>query len=411
MPKAKRMKHIILVNRFFYPDESATAQILTDLAGHLGANGDRVSVITSRLSYADQDVRYAPFEQIENVDIFRVPTTGFGRAGLLGRAVDYLSFYISSVLAVLKIARRGSLLVIKTDPPLLGVPIGLAGRLKRAIRINWLQDLFPEVATELGVTPPLVGLLNYVRNRSLRQASMNVAIGERMASRLEQLGVVSDRIDIIHNFSDDEALRDSAAGSEALRQEWGFSSSDFIIGYSGNLGRAHDFGTILEAARRLKAHTSIKFLFIGGGHLRQEVELQSEVHGLGNLIFKPYQPRQALARSLSLPDMHWISLRPEMEGLIVPSKLYGITAIGRGVIMIGDPAGEIGRLIARHEFGVTVAAGEGAELADLIIRLSNDRAQCKRMATKASRFTENYGSQRLAFDKWRTLIERLVPDE
>lgn len=408
MPKSRKMKQIVFVNRFFYPDESATAQILTDLAVYLGKQDYRVDIITSRLSYADPNTRYASFDRLENVNIHRLPTTGFGRAGLIGRAVDYLSFYIASCLAVLKIVGAGSVLVVKTDPPLLSVPVGLAGRLKGAIRINWLQDLFPEVATELDVKLPLLGLVTYLRDRSLRQAKMNIVIGDRMAARVGQLGVAADRIGVIHNFADDVALSISADGAEELRMQWGLSTTDFVIGYSGNLGRAHDFDTVLDAARRLRNHKSIKFLFVGGGHLRREVELQREAHNLTNLIFKPYQPRQALARSLSLPDVHWISLRPEMEGLIVPSKLYGITAVGRGVIMIGDDEGEIGRLIKRHGFGVSVATGAGVALADLVLQLSNDRAKCQKMAAKARHFTEHYGSRQLAFAQWRNHIAQLM---
>lgn len=398
---------LFFVNRFYKPDESATSQILSDLAEHLVESGFDVTIITSRLSYADKSVRHPPQEVMKGVTVKRVWSSGFGRAGLIGRAVDYLSFYLTSFFAVLRLVGRGDIVVAKTDPPLISVPVGFAARIRGARRVNWLQDLFPEVATALGVRTPLSGFLKWLRNQSLHWACLNVAIGDIMAQRLKAEGVREETIRVIHNFADDETLKPGAYGIAELRQEWGLEPEDFVIGYSGNLGRAHDFKTILGAAKLLKDKAHIKFLFIGGGHLRALVKEEANRHGLHNLIFKPYQPREKLAVSLGVPDIHWISLMPDLEGLIVPSKLYGVAAVGRPVLMIGDETGEIANLLNTHGFGEAFSLDDAEALAARIDRMSGSPESNSAEGEAARAFIDSSASRAAAFRKWVDALEGL----
>ena len=121
---------IIFLNRFFYPDHSATSQMLSDLAFELAGKGHNVQIITSRLTY-DGDLMLSPQERVANVAVSRVPTTAFGRDKLLGRTLDYFTFYLSAGFRLALDAQRGDVVVVKTDPPMLSVvagPIGLRQR-------------------------------------------------------------------------------------------------------------------------------------------------------------------------------------------------------------------------------------------------------------------------------------------
>lgn len=124
-----------------------------------------------------------------------------------------------------------------------------------------------------------------------------------------------------------------------------------VVGHSGNLGRAHDFETVLGAAERLRNESRIVFLMIGGGKHFEELAKAVKARGLENSFrFRPYQEHAMLPHSLGVADAHWVSLRPALEGLIVPSKFYAIAAAGKPMLMIGDPEGEIGRLIRQHRY-------------------------------------------------------------
>ena len=152
-----------------------------------------------------------------------------------------------------RLARADDVVVAMTDPPLLSVLVywALTGRPVRVV--NWLQDLYPEVATALGVGAlggRLGAWLRQVRNRSLRHATLNVAIGERMAKAVRATGIPSGQVRVLHNWADCEAIRPLAPAANRLRREWGVEDA-FVVGYSGNLGRAHAYATVLDAAALL----------------------------------------------------------------------------------------------------------------------------------------------------------------
>ena len=237
---------LIFLNRFYAPDHSATSQMLTDLAVALAGQGQRVQVVTSRERYLDAGARLSARETLQGVEIHRVWTSRFGRSGLAGRAVDYLSFYLSAAWRLRRLARPGDLVVAMTDPPLLSVLVRWALVGRRVRRVNWLQDLFPEVAVALRVrlAGGAVGrVLQGWRDVSLRSAALNVVIGERMAERLRAVGVAPARIRVIHNWADGAAIRPLDPATNPLRRAWGLEHA-FVVGYSGNLGRAHEVATV-----------------------------------------------------------------------------------------------------------------------------------------------------------------------
>lgn len=404
---------IVFVNRFAWPDHSATSQMLSDLAVGLARAGYDVGVITSRQCYDDPGADLPAHETVGGVAIHRIWTSRFGRGRLAGRALDYLSFYLNAAVAVLRIVGRGDVVVVKTDPPMLSVVVGPLARLRGASVVNWLQDVFPEVAAALGVRGfgGVFGrFARWLRNVSLRRATMNVAIGQRMAARLEAQGVPRDRIAVIHNWADGEMVAPIDHRVNRLRETWCLGEK-FVVGYSGNFGRAHEFTTLLDAAEQLRNDPDTVFLFIGGGHQHDAMRAAIVNRGLAHrFVFQPYQPRETLRESLGVPDVHWVSLRPELEGLIVPSKFYGIAAAGRPAIVIGDPDGEIGTVVREAECGVCVRQGDAAGLVAAIGKLQNDQALRERMGRNARNVFEQRYDKSIAIEKWRRLLEGMAVD-
>lgn len=401
---------IFFVNRFFFPDHSATSQILSDLAFALAASGCTVSVVTSRQRYDKPDASLPGTEKAMGVDIHRVMTTRFGRKGLGGRGVDYLSFYREAHRALHRLVRPGDIVVAKTDPPLLSLIAQRAACRRGAHLVNWLQDLYPEVAIALGVPMikgPLARTLAYLRDRSLKAAIANVVLEAGMAERVRARGVPSDKVHVIPNWSNDEAIAPVAPADNPLRRAWGLADK-FVVGYSGNLGRAHESSTILEASERLRDHSKVAFLMVGGGHGFDQLVQAVKMRGLDHLYcFQPYQHRDALNHSLGVPDLHWISLKPELEGLIVPSKLYGIAAAGRPIIAITAPESDIARLVTQHRCGLVIAPGQSAELADALVRLAADPDGVREMGRSARVMLEASFSRRRALARWIALLDQI----
>jgi glycosyltransferase involved in cell wall biosynthesis len=216
----------------------------------MAEQGRSVAVITSRQLYDAPDEWLAPHEVVRGVAIHRVWTSRFGRDRLLGRAVDYATFYLAAAWRLWRLARAGEVVVAKTDPPMLSVMAAPICWLRRARLVNWLQDIFPETAEALGVgghaARAVYPLLRWLRNRSLGAARLNVAVGERMAERLIDFGIPADRVHVVPNWADGALIEPIAHPSNGLRSQWGLNGA-FVVAYSGNLGRAHDIDTLLEA--------------------------------------------------------------------------------------------------------------------------------------------------------------------
>ncbi len=258
-------------------------------------------------------------------------------------------------------------------------------RLKGARLINWLQDIYPEVAVALGVRGlggPSGRALEAMRNASLARATTNVVLGARMAMHLQAAGVPAERIRVISNWTDEAAITPVDHALNSLRQAWGLNGK-FVVAYSGNLGRAHEYQTILGAAAMLAEETSVIFLMVGDGHHTRSLRAAAEAAGLRNIVFQPYQAADTLALSLGAADVHWISLRPELEGLIFPSKVYGVLAAGRPVIAVSSAQGEIARLVGEHSCGLQIDPGDSHGFACAVRLLVSDSEQVTRLGAAA----------------------------
>ena len=404
------MQRLFFLNRYFHPDHSATSQLLSDLAFHLAASGRQVHVITSQQRYDDPGSRLPAKEVVNGINVFRVPTTHFGRAVLLGRGFDYLSFYASAWRALRNLIKPGDILVAMTDPPLISIVAMQVAKHRGAHLVNWLQDVYPEVAVQLGISAlrgPIGSGLSYLRDKTLRTAAANVVVGQRMRDRITSLGIGTDHVQVIHNWSDDEQIAPVSNADNPLRSEWGLDDK-FVVGYSGNLGRAHEFDTVLAAGERLRHDPRIVFVFIGGGHRMDELAGIVKTRGLdATFRFIPYQDRMLLKHSLCVPDIHWISLKPAVEGMIVPSKFYGIAAAGRPTIAITARDGEIARLVLEHRCGLVIEPGQADALADAIARLSTDPQSLAAMGARARAMLDANFTRRQALERWRDLLDRV----
>jgi colanic acid biosynthesis glycosyl transferase WcaI len=409
--KPVRRGRLLFLNRYYCPDESATSQILTDLTRGLAERDFEVHVICSRQLYGDASARLPRAETLSGVMIHRIATTRFGRARLLGRAVDYASFFLSAGVLLMRLARSGDVLVAKTDPPLLSLLAAPIARIRRLTLINWQQDVFPEVASRLGANPlpkRVDQLLRRLRDWSLRSANMNVLVGHRMLEYIASRDVPRERLCVIENWADSTSIRPKDARCSALRTQWGLAGQ-FVVGYSGNLGRAHEHAPLLAAASALKDDASVAFLFIGGGVKMEALKAQVDERNLRGVRFLPHQPRECLEDSLAAADVHLVSLIPALEGLIVPSKFYGILAAGRPVVFVGDPDGELARIIRATGSGVVVGTGPvaGAELAAAIGRLQRDERGRQAMSLAARQLLDDRYTANRGVATWAELLSRV----
>jgi glycosyltransferase involved in cell wall biosynthesis len=407
MPEGK----IVFVNRYFSPDESATSRILSDLSFRLAKEGVNVSVVTSRQLYGDARAALPARETIEGVDVHRVATATQGRANLAGRALDYASFHVAAGMKLLSLLQSGDVVVAKTDPPLISIVASRAALWKGALLINWLQDLFPEVASVLtpGLVPKGLGkTLVAARDRTLRRAAMNIVLGETMRERLIAHRVDEAKVRVITNWANVRGTQVISTGDSQTRRALGLENR-FVVGYSGNLGRAHEFDTLLGAASRLRSQERFVFLITGGGAKVNALREAVAAQGMQNFVFQNYQPPEMLADSLAAADVHLVSLLPALEGLIVPSKIYGILAAGRPAVFIGDTHGDVARLIDEHECGINVGVGESERLAFQLSALEHNPSRLEAMGVTARRLALKHFSSEHAVEQWLGVLQLVAP--
>lgn len=360
---------LLILNQFFYPDHSATSQLMTDLAESLVERGLSVTALAGRGRY-NGGATLPAREQYRGVRVERAWATSFGKRSVAGRLADYFSFYLGAAWRLLTLPRHDVVLAL-TTPPLISLLALLACRLRRMKLAALVQDIYPDVGVALGTFRQgslLTRLLNRLNRLVLARADRIIVLGDCMRERVaEKVGAHAEgRIDVIHNWADGEKIRPLPAGERNLFAEEQRLVGRFVVEFSGNFGRVNDFETPLEAARLLKARADILFLFIGDGAKANEMREFVGRHELSNVRLLPYQPRERLLYSLAAGDAHLVTLAEGLAGLSVPSKTYGILAAGRPVLFVGDPRSDIARLVAAHGCGAVVPVGDAPRLAAVI---------------------------------------------
>jgi len=225
-----------------------------------------------------------------------------------------------------------------------------------------------------------------------------------MRERCINAGVPSERAVVIPNWSDPDVVRPVAHEMNGLRREL-TNGARTVVMYSGNLGRGHDVATLVDAARRLRSWHDIGFTFIGDGAKRTDVE--KAARELPNVRLTSYQPQDRLSESLSAGDLHLISLLGQVEGLIEPSKLYGIMAAGRPALFVGPSRSEVACTIQRERCGLVLRNGDAEGLAAAIRELAANPSERAAMGQRARTALEQRYARRVATARFRELLESL----
>jgi len=400
---------ILLLNQTYAPDHAATAQHAHDLARHLVAHGHTVTAVASRSLYGERGAALPRRETIEGVQVERVGSSLFGKAGLLARLLDFGLFYLAATWRVLRLPRQDAM-VCFTTPPFIALVGLLARRVKGGRVVLWSMDLYPDAPVALGAMRaghPLVRLAERLDRFCLRRVDAVVALGRCMRDRLLAKGADPGRLEVIGVWSDDEEVDPGRAGENPYRAEWAIGDR-LLVMYSGNFGLAHDVDTFLDAAERLAGEDRVRFAFVGGGKRKAEVERRVREAGPRHCILAPYQPRERLGELLAAADLHLVTMRPGSEGIVVPSKFYGIMAAGRPALLVGGGASEIALTIAEERCGAAVEVGDAAGLADAILRRVDDPELRDEEGRRGRAALVARHARRHRCERWRGLLEGLV---
>lgn len=380
--------HIAFFNRSFYPDTTATSQLLTDLCEDLiRDHGCRVTVVAGMPllpSVSTAETGAVPAREVHNgIQIVRARGTRFSKKRFAGRAANYVTYFLSACYAGQRLDRP-DIVVALTDPPIIGLAAWLSARRFGAPLTMVFQDLFPEVTVLLDDfhSDTVDAALQAVNKFLVRRSAANVALGETMRKRLiEGKGAPPGRTPIIANWADTTAI--APGPKRNLFSETHGLADKFVVMHSGNIGLSQSLETLVDAAALLRDLPDIQVVFVGEGVKKAELQERTRSLGLNNVTFLPFTPKERLSESFASADVFVISLQRGLAGYIVPSKLYGILASGRPYVAAVEEECEVAALTRAHQCGLVAEPGNAQQLADRVRVFYRDREFAQRSGANA----------------------------
>jgi colanic acid biosynthesis glycosyl transferase WcaI len=320
-----------------------------------------------------------------------------------------ITYLVYSVFAVIRLVFwRRSFKVILTQPPLFYILASFVCRMMKSRYIIHVMDLYPELLQAEGCKRSF-GVVDIIAAKLARTAYTNaekvVVIGRCMGKRLLADGLEKTKIELITNWAGDDIV---PVGKERnLFRKKHFRENSFIVMYSGNMGVAHEFATVIAAAKRLERCGVIVFAFVGTGSRRCEIE-RAVAHGSRNIKLFDYQPISIVSQSLSAASVHFISIKRGFEGLVVPSKLYGILAVGRPVLYEGERDGEVAKVLEEEGCGYVIDPLDTESLVERILYYFENRLALEGDGNKARKaFVERY-SERVKSEEYVSFLSDLI---
>lgn len=399
---------VLLLNQVFWPDVAATAQHGHDLGRYLAQHGVQVTALASRSLYSETGKALPREGGVDGIRIVRAGHSRFGKTALAARAFDFVSFYLAALWRAIWLPRQ-DIVVCFTTPPFIAFVGILLRWLKGTTVVCWTMDLYPDVPVAAGVLRRgslAHSLFDAVDRFSLRHADRVVVLGRCMQQRLLEKGVDPKRMEVINVWADGDEVSVRPIEGNALRTAWQVGDR-FVIEYSGNFGIGHDSETMYRAMQATRADDSIRWVIVGGGTKRGELEAFVQAHDIVNAVLKPYQPREALGELLSLGNVHLVSIAGNFSGLLVPSKFYGVLAAARPVLYVGPRETEVARVIEESQCGLVIEQGDSAGLVKAIETLHADPQLAQAMGRRAREVFERTFTRSHACERWLRLLQNV----
>ena len=355
------MKKVFVITEKFYPYTGATSQLVTDLAqGFLSQDID-VTIVTTTRSSLQKKLDY----KIIAVGSSMLSST------ILSKITGGAHFFLKAFIWTLLHLDSDSQLLIFSNPPFIGLLGFLLKLFKRVDYTFVLQDLFPRSAVVSGILPPY-GLLRETAVSLMKlvisHSKTTIVLSESMKKRAILEYDNPSKFNVIPNWPVKSNKVDEHF-TQSIKESWSLNDH-FIVMYSGNFGRLHDFITLLECAR-ITQDLPIKYLFVGTGGKFNQIDTYKNYYQLSNVIIKPPQDRESLNSILALADISVVTLLPGSEDTVSPSKLYGILQNAKPILVISRQTAETALEVVEANCGFHISQGDIQELRTLLATLLN----------------------------------------
>lgn len=379
---------VLLLNLYYPPDTSATATMAQTVVKALAAKHE-VTILCGRPSYDPTERRAWKLWQSEHdgsVRVIRVGSTDYPRTQMRKRIFNYLTYVFLAVPRALFVPC--DVILAMTDPPFEGIVGAFVSLLKRKPYVYNIRDLYPDMAVGGAIVEP--GLLARVWEKmhrwALRRATRVVVLGEDMRNRILKKNVDPARVAIVRDGAELFAHRSPPSiNADVIRSIRG--DFRFVLLHAGNLGFYGAWNTLLEGARLLQAD-GVGLVFVGDGAQRQALDTAAK--GIPNVRFLPFFPGSKIPSVLAAADAHVITIKRGLEGVVVPSKMYGILAAGKPIVAVAPGECDVVSLGKQMGFSVAADPDAPAEFVERVRELLHDARRLASMAEASTAAAPRY---------------------
>jgi glycosyltransferase involved in cell wall biosynthesis len=378
--------HILLLNEYFPPDTSATANCAAQVAEAL-AKKHRVTVLAGRPSYdpTEQHPRYLlRREALDNLVVERVGSTAYSRFQMRRRVSNYLTYLALALPRALSI--QSDVVLAMTDPPIAGIAGALVARLSGRPFVYNIRDLYPDMAVGGSIVRPgsFAAFWETLHRWALRQAARVIVLGEDMRDRIIAKGVEAARVVVSRDgIIIPETL--PPPNNPVAREIRG--DFRFVLVHAGNMGFYGAWQTLISAVRNLEDE-GVGLVFIGEGAMKSQVEAMAA--GCRAVRFLPFRPPGEIPLVLSSGDMHVVTVKRGLEGVVVPSKLYPTLAAGRPVLGVAPEECDVVRIIRRSGCGLAANPDDPNSVVEGLRGVLQDSEQIRNMGLRAREIAGSY---------------------
>lgn len=407
-------KNLLIYAHYYYPDVASTGQILTELAEGLN-DTFHTTVICTVPSYTGKIVQHYRmhkyyYENINGVDVLRIRVPEFRKNFALSRILNITSYFFSAIAATFRVEHQDYVFTI-SQPPILGGLLGVIGKkIKHAKFIYNIQDFNPEQVQAVGFTHNrlILNTMLLLDKYSCRQADKIIVVGRDMVETLKRRFAASVPYTYINNWINEEEIVPLPAAHPKVvefREKYGLTDK-FVIMYSGNIGLYYDLNNILKIIENFRKEEKVVFAFIGEGSVLEELKDYQMRKSLTNVVFIPYQQKRDLVYSLNAGDVHFVVNAKGIKGVSVPSKLYGVMAVGKPVLGILEEGSEARLIVEEAGCGISVLPGDYEAIAALIERYIDlkDSDELRKMGMRGREYLSENLTRRVSIEKYRDEI-------
>lgn len=377
---------ILILNEYYPPDTSATAKMASLVAEAL-AETHNVTVIAGRPSY-DPDETY-PWRFLQThvrngVTVERVGSTAYSRHQMRGRVSNYLSYLGLAIPRAL--TKRADIVLAMTDPPVAGIAGAFVARLKRRAFVYNIRDLYPDMAVGGDIIPANNWARRWenLHRRALRHASCVIVLGDDMRERILKKGLSPECVKVVRDGAQLPDWLASQADPVAQEIRSGFP---FVAIHAGNLGFYGAWDTLLQALKLLETE-DIGLVFVGEGANRERLERSTRESK--NVRFVPFRPAAEIPFVMAAGDVHIVTVRRGLEGVVVPSKLFSILAAGRPVLAVAPEECDAVRIVRDAGCGLAADPDDPKSVAVALRALRSDPAELVEMGRRAREIARKY---------------------